>query len=177
MTAFGTVGATASAVGIAWWGYRRSDRLARLTRHRAQASQVAAWVGSYAASRRVVRPSDQYVSEGDELTAAVVKNASSLPIFDVEVTFVLPDGSSAPSVTPVNITVVPPGDERAVPRPQQYSLVSDIRAVVHFRDASGAEWFRDRFGELREFNLRPETSRTWRHPFSGSSSIGGRPRA
>lgn len=125
---------------------------------RAQANKVVAWFGQ------------QEVVRGDSVLlldwAALVHNASDLPILDVRVFFYWVydprDGSpwtAEQRYASVNtIRVMPPGQIQRVELPDRVRRMADIcddQAYVvgiEFTDARGTRWFRDERGALHDRN-------------------------
>ena len=147
-TAVGTVLVAVVAVGVAWSGYRRADRERAEARHRAQAELIAAWADHR--SPKMLPADDRYQVE-EQVMAAIVRNDSSLPVWNVVVDFVHPEtGQKPPTVPSRTVEVIPPRDERAIPRPQALSTWSRLRVVITFLDANNVTWRRDHRGELTE---------------------------
>lgn len=118
--------------------------------NRAQAEKVAAWVATVDDTRHPGIPG---------WTAGfVIRNASELPVYDVDVTLFAGGDSWAVSI----IRVLPPGtEEYPVPAPmianltetvdedlQSSDIVEMTSVILRFRDASGRLWSRDTSGVL-----------------------------
>ena len=149
--ALGTLGLAAFA---AWT--LRQDHLRRAEAHRAdtraQASLVAAWFGHFQGdSPNIMKPDDTPLVSGI-VEAIVVRNGSTLPVWDVQATYVMPDGVQGAIVPVRRIAVVPPGEDRAIPKSQALSTVDGarLRIRISFRDAQGLTWARDEDGILIE---------------------------
>src|SRR6266852_259822 len=93
------VGTAVGTVGLAFFTFRvvagdQKDRREREQRElRAQADKVVAWFGDYDEhSPKALRPDDRARAEGIG-ACAVIRNASGLPVWDVNPTLVAPDGT------------------------------------------------------------------------------------
>lgn len=131
----------------------RQDREAR----EAQADRVAAWY-------RCFYPEDPLLRPGKSgHWGAHIRNGSALPVYDLRVDFVGPDGTTRAHGDP--IAVVPPGDVHSHPEGRQALLAHEhdeagvltwletgdqIRLRIKFRDAAGRHWSRDESGVLSE---------------------------
>jgi hypothetical protein len=146
-----------------------ADRAARWeAAQRAQASEITAWFGSYKGGV----PRDQYypgspdVATAPIVWGAVVRNASRLPVFDVQVVFYEvndPGGTSVWTPKPRwtasrRFRVIPPDQTRRLDLPQTVlntdeECNDDVFVVgVTFTDANGVRWMRDARGALVDPN-------------------------
>ena len=120
------------------------------SQRRRQAELVAAWVGRYdSQSDRLLSSSPHMPVEG-KVPAAVIRNGSRLPIWDVGVQWVTEDG---PVINEeVSFATIPPEDEVAWEAPD--SLPENVRpyvgVVITFRDAAMVWWSRDQYGNLED---------------------------
>jgi hypothetical protein len=121
---------------------------------RGQADRVAAWFGVWQRS-----DAPALVADG-----VVVMNASALPVYDMDVTFCLPqdldrDGGwyqGAVGKLPERLVTVPPGEQVREKIPGDVRRVGEARAgskpgwliAIEFTDAAGARWHRDPRGRL-----------------------------
>jgi hypothetical protein len=125
---------------------------AEQSRRRQQAELVAAWVGRFdSLSDRISRSSSNY-STGETVPAAIVRNGSSLPIWDVEVRWIAKEGPVLNEV--MSFATIPPEDDAAwevpdfLPNDAQPSLM----VAITFRDAAMVWWSRDEHGILEQLD-------------------------
>ncbi len=120
-------------------------------RRRAQANKVAAWFDSKDAASKV--------------WGAVIRNASDLPIFDIQVRFVFnfelwsggPRDNMEAEDAEQLIRVLPPSVDRFIEMPESYRRITegyefDIKlhmVEIEFTDAASNRWLRDVSGTLR----------------------------
>ena len=132
---------------------------------RAQASKVTAWFDSYKAGvpREMYYAGSPAVATAPSTWGAAVRNASELPIFDVQVTFYRVsdpgDGTpwtAQPRYAPLErFRVIAPDHTRRLDLPQTVRNTgeewNDSVCVVgiEFTDASGTRWVRDARAALR----------------------------
>ncbi len=145
----------------------RNLRVDRLDRKREQAGKVAAWWGRRT-ERRTVHRNDgtQYSYEMQE-RVAVLRNASELPVYDVQVRF----QDDAGTMKSEAIGVLPPNDDRAFVHPPPDRIVhhrtgqlqsinydegTDYVISLRFRDANNRVWLRSAEGHLQELNKRAQ---------------------
>lgn len=156
-TAVVAAGALAAAVVAARVSWRvlqieldRDSERREVAERAAQADSVAAWATTVD-------------HEFAELTVprslgAVVRNASSLPVYNLVVTFIGPDGTDRARIT---VPVFPPGEDQfhcpIEPRrperqddevPVYAESFSEFAVALTFRDTAGRTWVRDQHGQL-----------------------------
>lgn len=188
LASLGTLAAVLLGLGVALWEVRQSRRqreAARAEHRRRQATQVTAW-------REVewIESREQY-GDGWWIVRYEVRNASSLPVYDVSGTPLaraeadaayigendeqgdypeppwLYISSDAEAKWRWNVAVVSPEKPlqwRVLPKDRQQlrNLVEPV--AITFRDASGIWWRRDDAGNVRELrqNPYPDSALPWR---------------
>lgn len=140
---------------------QREDRASDLERKRAEAeerAQQADLVACWTAWANVEPSKKAFVAQ--------IHNQSALPIYDVGVVFIAPDGERFSSGEPIG--VMPPGahldqvpdalrslvyhvDDRrtAAHRFSRREMIRELRAEISFRDTAGRKWLRGADGILR----------------------------
>jgi len=153
--ALGTVGAFVVGGVLLIRQISRDDRtdaaaVARARRH--QAAQVAAWAADV--DNHDPRLNDDLATyrgrPPGKMRAAIVRNASTLPVYDGTLTFV--DNATGLELKTAGFEVLGPGDElafsaRSAVDPKEHPTLA---AAVRFRDAEGIRWERDHRGVLTE---------------------------
>jgi hypothetical protein len=148
LEAWATVGAAVLAAVASFFAYRayvkesRIEKRLRDSDERAQASLVAAWIGSDPIGR-------------DPGRFVVIRNASEAPIYDVH-PWILVGADQVPmdtiSVIPPisggHLVDVPPGVKRIARHSGGVSLDS-FAVGLAFKDASGVSWLREDDGRLK----------------------------
>ena len=83
--------------------------------------------------------------------AIVLRNNSQLPIYDVRLILLIPQGGTDEQVVEVRqMSVVPPGTKE-IPWPEEAegtASAEHVRTAIMFRDAAGRTWQRNEFGVL-----------------------------
>lgn len=161
---------TAAALIAAFKVYKiESDRDARAAterreqfqaERRAQADKVAAWY-AYFRPQYSSAPMTAFREQG---WAAFIRNASDLPIYDVEIDFYYVIPNAPPGNVPSRrgssdqIPVVPPQEETYIKTPSGVLDQVDAESkanhsvAIEFRDTAGARWRRDIYGKLTELS-------------------------
>ena len=117
----------------------REDRAAaRDERRRAQASQIAAWIGHPLEPAGPVR--------------VILGNASQIPAYDVRVAY-WPNYPGGASVKSPGVRTLPPGElaqpwQESFKQPEPADLVTNGRLQITFRDANSQRWVRHPDGQL-----------------------------
>ncbi len=114
---------------------------------RAQASAVVAW-SDFAATESDDLVDDGAIRMGGRISVAVVQNGSSLPVFDVDVSWCYPNGTGVFETR--KVPIVPPHGRKEYPRPESLRQQPLLPIEITFRDARGVVWKRDRVGRLTE---------------------------
>jgi hypothetical protein len=123
---------------------------------RAQAEMVAVWIGAHPVDHRLERLG-AVLTGGGTVQALIVKNQSSLPVWDLRVQLVGVNDQDA-AFHSLFGPVVPPGDQVAwVLRAQEIEQrlpggldLGNVRARVRFVDAAGVDWERTSWGLLTQ---------------------------
>jgi len=166
---FAAVGTVGAFVVGGWVLFRQVKRDRALdaererSRRRRQAEQVAAWVGSFDADSDKLQSSfdpdsDKLQSESMEqhyprlgtTPAAIVRNSSRLPIWDVSLNWATREGPILDNT--MTFATIPPDDEVAWEAPDWLPELErpTIGIQISFRDASMVWWRRDQYGILTD---------------------------
>jgi hypothetical protein len=148
---------------------RESDAERERSRRRRQAELVAAWVGSFDVDSDKLYsetlPQSKSRTKPDRPTsgttpAAIVRNSSRLPVWDVSLNWVTREGPILNNT--MSFATIPPGDEVAweapdwLPKPE----LPNIGIQISFRDAGMVWWRRDQYGILTDLGSPSPPGRT-----------------
>lgn len=126
-----------------------AERVERQQR-REQASMVAVWIDRVDLHGKDFVSKNEYPMAG-WTNAAIVRNNSLLPIYDVEVTFFANGSLVREDNFKLHVVpLVPPQGQKELEVSQKLTSQANVSAGVTFRDANGIRWERDRHGALGE---------------------------
>ena len=138
---------------------RASDAERERSRRRRQAEQVAAWVGSYDVQSDKLQRENPHRSKSGTTPAAIVRNSSRLPIWEVSLNWTTREGPILDNT--MTFATIPPNDEAAWEGPNwlpKHELPS-VGIQISFLDASMVWWRRDQYGILTDLGIHRPPSR------------------